>query len=82
MKFDIGAFYIQCYILQMVSGEAFPILKEVLLILTLGWPPLKIWVFIVNITNEFLGLDILFSYDVAVDLGPGTLHLAEEEVLL
>jgi hypothetical protein len=58
-------------------------LKEVLFTLTLGWHPLKILVFIVGITNEFiLGLDILCAYDAAVDLGPQTLHLAEEEVLL
>jgi hypothetical protein len=41
----------QHYMLQMVSGEALQILKEVFLTLTLGWHPLKIWVFVANITN-------------------------------
>jgi hypothetical protein len=67
------------YTLQTVSGEALPILKEVFLTLTLGQRPLKIWIFITNITNEFiLGLDILHAYDTSVDLGLQTLHLAEE----
>jgi hypothetical protein len=44
----------QCYMLQTVSGEALLILKEVFLTLTRGWCPLKIWVFVVNITEEFI----------------------------
>lgn len=40
--------------LQMVSEEALPILKEVFLTLTLRQCPVKIWVFVVNITNEFI----------------------------
>jgi hypothetical protein len=73
----------QCYTLQMVSGEALLILKVVFLTLTLGQCPLKIWVFFVNITNEFiLGLNILRAYDASVDPGCQTLRLAEEEVSL
>jgi hypothetical protein len=60
---------------------SFPILKEVFLTMTLGRRPLKILVFVTNITNEFiLGLDILHTYDASVGLGHQTLHLAEEEV--
>jgi hypothetical protein len=60
-----------------------PILKAVFLTLTLGWRPLKIWVFVANITNEFiLGLDILHAYDASVSLGHQTLRLAEQEVSL
>jgi hypothetical protein len=50
----------QRYTLQPVSGKALPILNEVFLTPALRRCPLKIWVFIGNITNEFtLGLDIL-----------------------
>jgi hypothetical protein len=69
--------------LQTVSGEAFPILKEVFLTLTLGLHPLKIWVFVEEINNEFiLGLDILHTYDASVDIGQQMLRLAEEKVSL
>jgi hypothetical protein len=65
--------------LQMVSSKALPILKEVFLILTLGWHPLKIWVFVTIVTNEsILGLAIPRAYDASVGLGHQTLHLAEE----
>jgi hypothetical protein len=47
--------------------------------LTQGRRPLKIWVFIANITDEFiLGLDILPAYDASVDLGHQILGLREE----
>jgi hypothetical protein len=73
----------QRFQLQTVSGEALPILKEAFLTLTLGRRPLKSWVFVADITNEFiLGLDILRAYDSSVDLGRQTLRLAEEEVSL
>jgi hypothetical protein len=73
----------QHFKLQMVSGEALPVLKEVFLTLTLGRCPLKIWVFVANITNEFiLGLDILHAYDASVDIGRQSLCMAEEEVSL
>jgi hypothetical protein len=58
----------QRFSLQTVSGEALPILKEVFLTLILGRRPLKIWVFVADITNEnILGLDILFAYNEFVD---------------
>jgi hypothetical protein len=42
-----------------------PHFKEVLLTLVLGWRPLKIWIFVASITNEFIvRLDILHAYDV------------------
>jgi hypothetical protein len=66
-----------------VSGEAFPILKEAFLTPILGRRPLKIWVFVADITNELiLGLDVLSTYDASVDIGRQTLRLAEEEVSL
>jgi hypothetical protein len=68
-----------CFTLQTVSGEALPIIKEVFLTLNLGRRPLKIWVFVADITNEFiLGLDILRAYDAKLDIGRHTLRLAEE----
>jgi hypothetical protein len=73
----------QRFKLQTVSGEALPVLKEVFLTLSLGRRPLKIWVFVANITNDFiLGLDILRAYDASVDIGRQTLRLAEEEIPL
>lgn len=58
------------YILQMVSGETIPVLKEVLVELTLGQSALKIWVFITEITDELiLELDVLRAYDTLLDLG-------------
>jgi hypothetical protein len=54
-------------------------MKEVSLTLTLGRRPLKISVFIADITDELiLGLDVLPTYDESVDI----LRLAEEEVSL
>jgi hypothetical protein len=51
----------QRFTLQTVSGESLPIHKEVFLTLTLGQRSLKIWVFVPDITNQFiLGLD--YSY--------------------
>jgi hypothetical protein len=40
------------YILQMMSGETIPVLKEALIELTLGWSALKIWVFFTEITDK------------------------------
>jgi hypothetical protein len=68
---------------EPTSWEALPVLKEVYVTLTLGRLPLKVWVFVANITNEFiLGLDILHAHDATVDIGRRTLRLAEEEVSL
>jgi hypothetical protein len=69
--------------LQTVSTEALPIIKEVFLTLMLGWCLVTISVFIADITNEFiLGLDILHAYDAPVDPGRQMLHLAKGEVSL
>jgi hypothetical protein len=49
----------------------------------MGQRALKIWIFVSNITNEFVsGLDIQRPYDLSVNLGLQTLRLAEEEVSL
>jgi hypothetical protein len=57
-------------VLQTVYRETLPILKDIFLTLTLWQRPLKIYVSVVNITNEFiLGLDILRAYGASVDLG-------------
>jgi hypothetical protein len=50
----------QRYTFQTVSVKALPILKEVPLTMTIGRRPVKICVFVANITKTFiLGLDIL-----------------------
>jgi hypothetical protein len=73
----------QRFTLQTVSGETLPILKEFFLTLTFGLRPLKIWIFVADIINEFiLGLDILRTYDAYIDIRRQTLCLAEEEVSL
>jgi hypothetical protein len=69
--------------LQTVSGEDLSILKEAFVTLIFGRRPLKFWVSVADITNEFiLGLDVLCAYDACVDIGRQTLRLAEEEVSL
>jgi hypothetical protein len=73
----------QSHRLQTAFGEVLPALKVVYVTLTLRRRPLKIWVFVANITNEFiLGLDILRVYDATVDIGLQTFRLAEEEASL
>jgi hypothetical protein len=60
----------QRYTLQTLTGDALTIFIEVFLSLTMGRRPLKIWVFVTNITNEFiLGLDIIRAYAAFVPLG-------------
>jgi hypothetical protein len=52
----------------MASRETMPVV-EVLVLLTLGRRVLRIWVFVAEITDEFmLGLDVLRAYDASVDL--------------
>jgi hypothetical protein len=47
-----------------------PVVKEALVELTLGQRALKIWVFVADITEEFiLGLDNLRAYHATVDVG-------------
>jgi hypothetical protein len=72
----------QKFTLQTVSGKAFHILKE-FFSLTVGRRPLKICVFVANITNNLiLGLDILRPYDASVDIGREMLRMAEEVISL
>jgi hypothetical protein len=57
-------------ILLMVSEETLPILKGVLLELTLGWQRLTPRVLVVKITDVFiLGPDVLWVHNASVDLG-------------
>jgi hypothetical protein len=71
------------YILQIVSGETLPVLKEVLVGLPLEQWPLTTWVFVIRITDEFiLGLDVLCAQDASVDLRHRVWRPGEEEVLL
>jgi hypothetical protein len=52
----------RAYVLQTASGETIPVLKEALVELTLGQRALRIWVFIAEVTDEFiLGLDVLWA---------------------
>jgi hypothetical protein len=56
--------------LQTASRETTPILKRVLLELTLGHSPMCIWVLVTEIMDKFiLGLDFLCTYDAFMDLG-------------
>jgi len=73
----------RAYVLQTASGETLPVLKEALVELTLGQRALRIWVFVVEVTDEFiLGLDVLRAYDASVDLRRHLLRLGQEEVTL
>jgi hypothetical protein len=59
----------QLYILQRVSGETFPIMKEAQLQLTLGQSPLWIWAIITEIKDKFIQvLDVLHAYNASVGL--------------
>jgi hypothetical protein len=49
--------------------------------MTLGQCALKVWVFVTDMTDEFiLGLDILWTYDTSVVLGSHVLRLGQEKV--
>jgi hypothetical protein len=66
---------------QTVSGEAIPVLKEALFDLTLRWWALAIWVFVAEVTQEFIvGLDILRAYNESLELGHHLLRMGREKV--
>jgi hypothetical protein len=67
-------------ILQTVSGETLPILKEVFVTLILGRHPLKTWVFVANIADEFISeLDVLRPRHASSELKRFMLRLGKEE---
>jgi hypothetical protein len=69
------------YVLQTASGGTIPVVKEERVDLTLGQRTLRIWVFVADITDDFiLGLDILRAYDAKVDMGRHVLRLGRNEV--
>jgi hypothetical protein len=60
------------------SGRKIPAVREALVELTLGQRGLKIWVFVADITEEFiLGLDNLRAYHATVDVGRHRLRPAK-----
>jgi hypothetical protein len=64
-------------------GQTLLILKEYFVTLLLGRRPVKTWVFVANITDEYiLGLDVLIARDAAVDLTRLLLRLGKGEVPL
>jgi predicted aspartyl protease len=70
----------RAYVLQKASGETIPVIKESQVELTLGRRSIRIWVFVADITDEFiLGLDVLRAYDAFVDLGRHLLRSGQEE---
>jgi hypothetical protein len=54
-------------VLQVASWEIYPILKEALVKLTSGRRPITTWVFVANITEFFLGLDVMHDHDASVN---------------
>jgi predicted aspartyl protease len=69
--------------LMSASGQKIPILKEALVILTMGECRVRTWAIVANITEELiLGLDVLYGYGVVVDLRRHVLLLGDEEVPL
>jgi predicted aspartyl protease len=69
------------YVLLTASGGTIPVVKKARLELTLGWRTLRRWVFVADITNDFiLGLDILRAYDSSVDVGLRVLRLGRDVV--
>jgi hypothetical protein len=70
-------------VLQMASGETFPVLKEAMVQLTLQWHHPRTCMFVPKITDKFiLGLDILCTHDEVKNLGPCVLWLGKEELAL
>ena len=66
----------------MASGETIPV-TEALVERTLGWQTLRIWVFVAEITEEYiLGLDVLRDYEVSVVLEHQLLRLGQVEVMV
>jgi hypothetical protein len=62
------------------SGSLKTVRREALVELTLERRDLGIWVFIAEITDEFiLGMDVLWAYNASVDLGHHLLCLGQEE---
>jgi hypothetical protein len=55
--------------------------KEARVELTIGRRTLRRWVFVADITDDFiLGLDNLRAYDASVDIGRRVLRLGQDEV--
>jgi len=70
-------------VFQTASGETIPLLKKAFVELNLGRRALRIWVFVEEVTDEFiLWLNVLRAYDASVDLGRNLLRLGHEEVTL
>jgi hypothetical protein len=68
-------------VLQTASGEKIPVVKEARVELTIGRRTLRSWVFVADITDDFiLGLDILRACDASVDMGRRVLRLGQDEV--
>ena len=58
-------------------------LKEALVELTVGRRAMRLWVFVEEVTDEFIqGLDVLRAYDASVDLRLHLLRLGKEELTL
>jgi hypothetical protein len=58
-----------------------PVVKEALVELTQGQRALKIWVFVADITEEFiLGPDILWAYHATVDVERHGSRLGQDEL--
>jgi hypothetical protein len=71
------------FVLQMASREILPIMKGVLVKLTLGQLPLTTWVLVTNITDEFTqGLYIMQAHNASMDLRQHVLRLGDGEVQL
>jgi hypothetical protein len=69
------------YVLQTAFCETIPVVKEARVELTTGRHTLRSWVFVADITDDFiLGLDILRAYDASVDIGRRVLRLGRDEV--
>jgi predicted aspartyl protease len=68
------------YVLQTASGETIPVVKEAHVELTMGRRTLRSWVFVADIKDFILGLDILRAYDASVDIGCRVLRLGRDEV--
>jgi hypothetical protein len=65
--------------LQTPFGKTIPAVKEVLVDMTLGRQPLRIWVLVADITDYFiLRLDMSWAYEASLNVGQHALRLARK----
>jgi hypothetical protein len=67
------------FVLHTASGDTLLLLKETLVTLILGWPPMTTWLFFADIAHEFvLGHGVLRAQNASMDLKRLALRMGRE----